>query len=149
MRRDLAVVLSVAAFASCTGAAGALHKPSAHSTPDHAPGTASTAPTPKVNTGTDDCTGATVFATYSPKIEFGLEGEHFSLPMFAAEAVRRNAGKPMRCVIVSATCRDEALSKQALKVLKPYGVTRVSWQPDRKLFPKPTSKMPECKREPN
>ena len=102
-------------------------------------------PGPKVNTGHDDCTGASVVATYSPKLQFGIDGQHMSPSMFPAEVVRRREGKALRCVIVLASCRDAALSKQTFKALKPYGVTRISWQPDRTLFPDPTMKMPECK----
>ena len=145
MRHRLARVLLLVSTATFAAGVAATGKP----VPPAESKEAASMPRPKVNTGTDDCTGATVYATYSPRLEFGLDGQHFSLPMFAAEAVRRNAGKPMRCVIVSASCRDEALSRHAFKILKPYGVTRISWQPDRKLFPNPTSKMPECKREPN
>ena len=102
-------------------------------------------PAPKVNTGHDDCTGASVVATYSPQLQFGIDGQNMSPSMFTAEVVRRREGQPLRCVIVVASCRDAALSKQTFKALKPYGVTRISWQPDRTLFPDPTIKMPECK----
>ena len=102
-------------------------------------------PVSKVDTGHDDCTGASVIATYSPQLQFGIDGQNMSPSMFTAEVVRRREGKPLRCVIVVASCRDAALSKQTFKALKPYGVTRISWQPDRKLFPDPTIKMPECK----
>jgi hypothetical protein len=103
------------------------------------------APAPKVDVGHDDCAGASVTATYSPQLQFGLDGQNMSPAMFAAEVVRRHEGKPLRCVIVVASCRDSALSKQTFKALKPHGVTRISWQPDRTLFPDPTTKMPECK----
>ncbi|HEY6940240.1 hypothetical protein [Dokdonella sp.] len=105
---------------------------------------AAPAPAPKVHTGRDDCAGASVTATYSPRLQFGLDGQAMSPAMFAAEVVRRREGKPLRCVIVVASCRDAALSKQTYQALKPYGVTRISWQPDPTLFPDPTTKMPEC-----
>ncbi|HEU4665440.1 MAG TPA: hypothetical protein VFS55_15525 [Dokdonella sp.] len=130
--RSVRIVALVAALCACNLAGAAA--------PASAP-----APAPKVVSGHDDCAGASVTATYSPQLQFGLDGQNMSPAMFTAEVVRRREGKPLRCVIVVASCRDAALSKQTFKALKPFGVTHMSWQPDRTLFPDSTTKMPECK----
>lgn len=100
---------------------------------------------PRVTGAAGECVDATVMSSYSPQLQFGLDGQHYALPAFAAEVIRRHGGQSFRCLTVVASCRDANLIKQTFAALKPYGVTHISWQPDRKLFPAKTDKMPECK----
>ncbi|MEO7433674.1 MAG: hypothetical protein ABIR62_17035 [Dokdonella sp.] len=112
------------------------------------PGTPSDGKTidyPRVTTSSNECTDATVMSTYSPRLQFGLDGQHYAFAAFAAEVIRRRGNAPLRCLTVIASCRDASLLKQTFSALKPYGVTHISWQPDKQLFPDKAHTMPECK----
>jgi hypothetical protein len=99
---------------------------------------------PRVTGVSAECVDATVMSSYSPQMQFGLDGQQYALPAFAAEVIRRHGKESFRCLTVVASCRDASLLKQTFAALKPYGVTHISWQPDKKLFPNKTDKMPEC-----
>ena len=51
---------------------------------------------PRVTGAANECVDATVMSSYSPQLQFGLDGQHYALPAFAAEVVRPAAAESTR-----------------------------------------------------
>ncbi|HEX7916653.1 hypothetical protein [Rudaea sp.] len=90
------------------------------------------------------CKAATIEVAYSPERQFQIDDKEYAFDNFVDEITNRQKQKPLACISITAPCNDRKLVSKIAKHMQDWKIERLSWVPDRKLFPDKNDKLPEC-----